>query len=66
MWKVVPACLFWTIWRERNNRSFEDLEKSLEDIISSFFNILCLWNAAFVYPLTINYDDFFVCFSFFS
>jgi hypothetical protein len=63
VWKMVPMCLFWTIWREMNNMSFEDLERSLEDILSSFFHILYLWTGAFVSPLTICYDDFFVRFS---
>jgi hypothetical protein len=42
LWKIVPTCLFWTVWRERNNRRFEDLERSLEDIISSFFHFVPL------------------------
>jgi hypothetical protein len=63
VWKMVPTCIFWTIWRERNNKSFEDLERSLDDIIFSFFHSLCLWTAAFVSPLTISYDDFLVRFS---
>lgn len=46
-----------------NNRSFEDLERSLEDIISYFFHTLYLWPAAFVSPLKISYDDFLVRFS---
>jgi hypothetical protein len=59
VWKTVSTCLFWTIWRKMNNRSFEDLERSLEDISSSFFHTLYLWTTAFVSPLTISYDDFF-------
>jgi hypothetical protein len=63
VWKMVPTCLFWTIWRERSNNSFEDLERFLEDIISYFFHTLYLWTATFVSPLMISYDDFLVCFS---
>jgi hypothetical protein len=66
VWKMVPTFFFWIIWRERNNRSFENLERSLEDIISSFFHTLYLWTAAFVSPLTISYVDFLVRFYFFS
>jgi hypothetical protein len=63
VWKTVPTCLFWTIWKEMNNRNFEDLERPFEDILSSFFHTLYFWPAAFVSPLTISYDDFLVCFS---
>jgi hypothetical protein len=64
VWKMVLTCLFWTLWRERNNRSFEDLERSLEAIISSLFhNFLYLWTAVFVSPLSISHDDFLVRFS---
>ena len=27
---MVPTCLMWLIWRERNTRTFEDVEKSAE------------------------------------
>jgi hypothetical protein len=61
VWKMVPTCLF---WRERNNRSFEDLERSSENIISSFFHTLYLWTAAFISPLMISYDDLLLSFLF--
>jgi len=32
-WKMVPICLFWCIWRERNLRCFENLESSLEEVL---------------------------------
>jgi hypothetical protein len=60
--KWCPLAFFWTIWRERNNRNFEDLERSLEDIIYYFFHTLYHWTAAFVSPLTFSYDDFLVRF----
>jgi hypothetical protein len=63
VWKMVPTCFFWCLWRERNNRSFEDLEGSLEDILSSCFHTLYLWTIAHVFPVLINYNDFLVCFS---
>jgi hypothetical protein len=52
VWKMTSICLFWCLWRERNNRSFEDLKSTLEEILSSFYltltfglqlmSILCL------------------------
>jgi hypothetical protein len=66
LWKMVPICLFWTIWREKNNRNFEDLERSLEDILSSFLQTLYLWTVAYLSLLLISYADFLARFSFSS
>ena len=33
IWNLIPGCLMWTIWMERNCRSFEDSEKSLVELI---------------------------------
>jgi hypothetical protein len=64
VWKMVPICFFfWCLWRERNNRSFEDLEGSLEDLLSSCFHTLYLWTVAHVFPASISYNDFLVRFS---
>jgi hypothetical protein len=37
MWKMVPLCLMWCLWEERNARCFEDLERSSEELKSFFF-----------------------------
>ena len=29
IWMAVPHCLMWCIWRERNNRSFEDSKRTM-------------------------------------
>ncbi|WMV07056.1 hypothetical protein MTR67_000441 [Solanum verrucosum] len=41
-WKMIPSCIWWTIWRERNGRCFEDKSKSINDVkwnclVSLFF-----------------------------
>jgi hypothetical protein len=39
---------------------FEDLEKSLEDILGSFLHILYLWTVAFMSPLFLSFVEFLV------
>jgi hypothetical protein len=63
VWKMVPSCLLWCLWREINDISFEDHKKTLDEIKSLFFNILYLWTTTFVCPLVISSHDFFVLFS---
>ena len=43
IWMVVPHCLLWCIWKERNNRCFEDSKRSLPDIKLLFFRSLLDW-----------------------
>jgi hypothetical protein len=66
VWKMVPICIFWSIWRERNNRCFEDLESSLEEILASLLYSLYSWTAAYLSPLSLSYADFLSRFSFSS
>ena len=43
IWKVVPHCLMWSIWREHNLRTFEGRELSPHDLQSLFFRMLFDW-----------------------
>lgn len=61
MWKMMSLCLLWYLWRERNDRSFEYHERTLEKIKSLFYNILYLW--IFVSSLVISYHDCLVLFA---
>ena len=45
IWMVVPHCLMWCIWQERNNRHFEDLERSVSDLKLFFLQSLLDWVA---------------------
>jgi hypothetical protein len=63
VWKMVPTCLFWCLWKEINNRNFEDRESSMGDIFSVLFETLYLWTAAYVFPLSISFNDFLFCFA---
>ena len=43
IWKVVPLCLMWCIWKERNCRCFEYIERSMPDLKLLFFQTLLDW-----------------------
>ena len=43
LWGLIPHCLMWVIWRERNARSFEDLEHSTQELKQSFLTVLFNW-----------------------
>lgn len=55
----MPTCISLCLWKEWNFRCFKDLERSLEDILASFFHTLYLWTMTFVSPLSLSFDDFF-------
>jgi len=44
IWNLVPSCVMWIIWRERNNRIFEDQEHSMDQIIALFTETLIDWS----------------------
>jgi hypothetical protein len=37
VWKMIPSCLMWCLWREQNDRNFEDKERMFEELITFFF-----------------------------
>jgi hypothetical protein len=43
IWKAIPHCLMWCLWRERNLRSFEDTEMGIPDLKLPFFWTLYDW-----------------------
>jgi hypothetical protein len=59
-WSLVAL---WCLWRERNDRHFEDKERTTEGLISFFFHSLYSWSAAFLAPLVFSFNDFLVLFS---
>ena len=40
IWSIIPHCLLWCLWRERNGRCFEDIERSIPDLKLLFFRTL--------------------------
>jgi hypothetical protein len=60
---MVPSCLLWCFWRERNDRSFEDCERTVVDLKSFFFKTLYHWTTALDLNL-LSFHDFLDLFSF--
>ena len=46
IWLIVLLCLTWCIWRERNSRCFEDIERFILDLKLFFFRTLLDWLVA--------------------
>jgi hypothetical protein len=61
--KMVPLCIVWCLWLERNERCFKDFERSLEELTTFFFYMLYTWTTAWLAPLVISYLDFLTLFS---
>jgi hypothetical protein len=40
VWNLVPHCLMWSVWQERNRRIFEDSEKSSSSLQEQFSGLL--------------------------
>ena len=43
VWNIASLCLFWSIWRERNRRTFENCESLDQTIKSSFLYLFWDW-----------------------
>ena len=60
VWNLIPSCLIWTIWRERNNRTFENKETPSAKIIEIFFGSLYDWSRAWGLSSSPSIGDFLV------
>ena len=43
VWKMVPHCLIWCLWRERNARHFEDSKRTIIELKLFFFHTPFNW-----------------------
>jgi hypothetical protein len=62
IWKMMPLCLMWCIRREKNDKNFDNLERTLEEFKSFFFYSLFTWTSAYLAPIVISYSDFLALF----
>jgi hypothetical protein len=58
IWKMVPHCIMWCIWSERNNRCFEDSSRSIEELLHFFLFTLFSWTAGWLAARVISVSDF--------
>jgi hypothetical protein len=63
VWTIVPHCIMWCLWSERNMRFFDNSESSWKDLLHFFFTILFTWAVAWLAPIVITYSDFLSFFS---
>jgi hypothetical protein len=54
IWNLVPLCLMWTVWHERNRRTFEDVAKYEQQLLDCFASSLFEWSSALVFT-SINF-----------
>uniref|UniRef100_A0A2N9FS98 Reverse transcriptase zinc-binding domain-containing protein n=1 Tax=Fagus sylvatica TaxID=28930 RepID=A0A2N9FS98_FAGSY len=46
IWNAIPSCLMWLLWRERNQRAFEDSERHSAELKLTLLRTLMEWIAA--------------------
>ena len=64
VWNLVPLCLMWIIWRERNSRVFEDKDHSQSKLTELFFGTLFDWARVGGFTSAMSLADFVVSLSF--
>jgi len=42
-WKYIPACIWWTLWKERNERSHDGQASSIQKIKMKSLSLLYFW-----------------------
>jgi mannosylglycoprotein endo-beta-mannosidase len=58
IWRMIPHCIWWCLWRERNNRCFEDCSLSLVRLQGVLLSLLFSWvNSALGCPF-LDFPDF--------
>ncbi|WMV59469.1 hypothetical protein MTR67_052854, partial [Solanum verrucosum] len=57
-WKTIPACIWWTPWRERNDRCFEDQKINIQKIKMKCISLLFFWCKQELVGRTVDLVDF--------
>ena len=54
VWQVALLCLFWTTWKERNDRAFDNNEHSIQRLRQSFICNLWAWTRLHIAPTALT------------
>ena len=60
IWNLAPLCLMWTVWLERNNRTFEDMLCTTAQILEKFASSLFDWSRVWGISTASSVADFIV------
>ena len=64
VWNLIPSCLMWTIWWERNNRTFENKELTMDKLLEFFYGALFNWSWAWGFTSSSSVGEFLVSLAF--
>jgi hypothetical protein len=59
IWRMIPHCLTWCLWRERNLWTFEGLEMNPPELKLLFFRMLFDWTHVLGVFSFSSFQDFF-------
>ena len=48
VWKLVPVCIFWTVWKERNRLAFRNESLAVQRLKHYFVFNLWVWNNMYI------------------
>ena len=60
-WRAAPLYRFWTIWKERNSKTFDNEGQSIQGLKSSFSCNLGAWCKMHIVPRPHSLIDFVEC-----
>ena len=58
IWNMVPACLMWVVWIERNTCTFEENERTLDLLKALLFGTLFKWARVWGFTNCISISEF--------
>ena len=58
IWGLIPSCIMWLIWRERNHCLFEDLELTPLELKSILLSSIFGWSNAYSGIVCSSFEEF--------